>query len=56
VGAHGSLGQAEAAGDLGVGMPDGNQVQQVPVSGGEPGNGVAAALSDGGPGADRGQV
>src|SRR5580704_15606152 len=44
VGAHGSLGYAEAAGDLGVGVPGGDQVQHAPVPGGELGGGVAAAL------------
>jgi hypothetical protein len=44
VGAHGSLGYAEAAGDLGVGVPGGDQVQQFPVPGGEPGRRMAAAL------------
>src|SRR5262249_47867758 len=44
VGAHGCLGDAQAAGDLGVGVPGGDQVQQVPVPRGEPGGGVAAAL------------
>jgi hypothetical protein len=29
VGTHGSLGYAEAAGDLGVGVPGGQQVQQI---------------------------
>ena len=33
VGAHGSLGYAEAAGDLGVSVPGGEQAQQVPVPG-----------------------
>jgi hypothetical protein len=44
VGAHGGLGQAEAAGDLGVGVPGGDQVQQFPLPRGEPGSGVAAAF------------
>jgi len=43
-GAHGSLGNAEAAGDLTVGVPGGDQVQQFPLSGGELGDWVAAAL------------
>ena len=34
VGAHGSLGDAEAAGDLGVGVPGGQQPQQVASAGG----------------------
>ena len=33
VGAHGSLGYAQAAGDLGVGVPGGDQVQQFPAAG-----------------------
>jgi hypothetical protein len=44
VGAHGSLGDAQPAGDLGVGVAGGQQAQQVLLPGGEPGNGVAAAL------------
>ena len=44
VGAHGCLGDAQAAGDLGVGVPGGDQVQQVPVPGGELRGRVAAAL------------
>src|SRR2546430_4672183 len=36
VGAHGSLGQAEPPGDLGVGVPSRHQVQQVGLTGGEP--------------------
>ena len=44
MGAHGSLGYAQAAGDLGVGVAGGDQVQQFPVPGGEPGGWVAAAL------------
>ena len=43
--AHGCLGYAQAAGDLGIGVPGGDQAQQVPVPGGEPGGWVAAALS-----------
>ena len=39
VGAHGPLGDAEAAGDLGVGVPGGDQVQQFPLAGGELGAG-----------------
>ena len=35
---------AQAAGDLGVGVPGGDQVQQVPVPGGERGGRVTAAL------------
>jgi hypothetical protein len=44
VGAHGSLGNAQAAGDLGVGVPGGHQAQQLPLPGGEPGDGIAAPL------------
>ena len=44
MGAHGALGYAQAAGDLGVGVPGGEQVQQFPVPGREPGRRVAAAL------------
>src|SRR6266487_1538377 len=44
VGAHGSLGDDEKAGDLGVGVPGGEQVQQVLLPGGELGVGVAAAF------------
>jgi hypothetical protein len=44
VGAHGSLGDAEAAGDLGVGVPGRQQAQQVVLPGGEPGDRVAAPL------------
>ena len=42
VGAHGSLGDAEPPGDLGVGVPGGQQAQQVILAGGEPGDWVAA--------------
>ena len=44
VGAHGSLGYAQAAGDLGVGVPGGDQAQQVFLPGGELGDRVAAAF------------
>src|SRR4029077_1856289 len=44
VGAYGAFGQAEAAGDLGVSVPGRNQLQQVPVPRGEPGDGMAAAF------------
>ena len=44
VGAHCSVGNAEPAGDLGVGVPGGQQAQHVPLPGGEPGDGAAAAL------------
>jgi hypothetical protein len=44
VGADGSLGYAQAAGDLGVGVPGGDQVQQFPLPDGEPGGWVAAPL------------
>jgi hypothetical protein len=44
VGAHGSLGYAKAAGDLGIGVPGGEQAQQVPVPGGQRGDRVAAAF------------
>src|ERR1700678_1396297 len=44
VGAHGSLGYAQAAGDLGVGVPGGDQVQQLLLPGCELGGGVATAL------------
>ena len=44
VGAHGGLGHAEGAGNLGVGMPGSDQVQQFPLPGGELGSGVAAAF------------
>ena len=44
VGAHGSLGNAQAAGDLGVGVPGGDQVQQFPLPVCELGGWVAAAL------------
>src|ERR1700722_7689523 len=44
VGAHGSLGYAQAAGDLGLGVPGGDQVQQFLLPGCELGGGVAAAL------------
>src|SRR6516165_6219297 len=44
VGAHGGLGQTEAAGDLGVGVPGGDQVQQFPLPGSELDSGVAAAF------------
>jgi len=40
----GFLGHVEAPGDLGVGMPSGDQAQQFPLPGGEPGDGVAAAF------------
>ena len=44
VGAHGSLGNAQAPGDLGVGVPGGDQVQQFPLPACELGDWVAAAL------------
>ena len=42
MGAYGSLGKPEAAGDLAVGVPGGDQVQQFPLPGGELGAWVAA--------------
>ncbi len=45
--AHGSLGQGEPAGYLGVGVPGGQQMQQVPVPGGELGHAEAALLGVG---------
>src|SRR5262249_49098421 len=42
--AHGSLGYAQAAGDLGVSVPGGEQGQEFPVPGGDAGDWVAAAL------------
>jgi hypothetical protein len=44
VGAHGGLGHAEAAGDLGVGVPGSDQLQQFPLPGGELRSGMAAAF------------
>jgi hypothetical protein len=44
VGAHGSLRYAQTAGDLGVGVPGGQQVQQVFLPRGEPGHRMAAPL------------
>ena len=44
VGAHGALRDAETAGDLGVSVPGGDQMQQVPVPGGELGDGVTATF------------
>src|SRR5580693_1802805 len=44
VGAYGSLSHAQAAADLGVGVPGGQQAQQLPLPGGEPGDGIAAPL------------
>jgi hypothetical protein len=44
VGAHSSLGDAQAAGDLGVGVPGSQQAQQVLLPGGEPGHRVTAPL------------
>ena len=44
VGAHGALRDAETAGDLGVSVPGGDQVEQVPVPGGELGDGVTATF------------
>jgi hypothetical protein len=40
----GAFGQAEPPGDLGVGMPGGEQVKQLPVPGGEHRDGMAAAF------------
>jgi hypothetical protein len=42
--AYGCLGDAEAPSDLGVGVPGGDQVQQLGLPGGELGDGVAAPL------------
>ena len=42
--AHGSLGHADPAGDLAVGVPGGDQVQQFPVPGGELRCAATAAL------------
>ena len=44
VSAHCSLGYTQAAGDLGVGVPGGDQVQQFLLPGGEPRGRVAAAF------------
>ena len=41
---HGSLGNPEAAGDLGIGVPGGDQVQQFLLPRGQPGDRVAAPL------------
>ena len=42
--AHSSLGQAQVAGDLGVGAPSGHQAQQFPLAGGQFGGASAALL------------
>jgi len=42
--AHGFLGHAEPAGALGIGVPGGDQAQQLPLPGGELGRWVAAAF------------
>ena len=44
VGAHGSLGDAQPPGDLGVGVPGGQQAQQLVLPPGEPGDGMAAGF------------
>jgi hypothetical protein len=44
VSSDGAFGQAEPPGDLGVGMPGGEQVKQLPVRGGEHRDGMTAAF------------
>jgi hypothetical protein len=44
MGTNGPLGQSQLAGDLGVGVPGGNEAQEIPMPGSELGNGAASTF------------